>query len=92
MASFLIYCPCKLKEIGLGVIHHGRDGNGVGPYLYFQWINERHEKAQCVFCGGTVRRVGADPKADKKSGVTKKMIRNTWKEHDKWMKETPNEN
>lgn len=75
MASFYIYCPCKLNEFGLGRIHHGENGNGLMPYIMYGWIKDRDTRAKCVHCGETVKILGDDPSEDRRHGLTKRRVK-----------------
>ncbi len=49
MASFQIYCPCKVKKIGPAKI------TGDLAYLLWGWIINKDDRANCKFWGQIVR-------------------------------------
>jgi len=60
MARFEIYCPCKVKDIGVGIV----DGNK--SYLFIPMIqDENNPRGLCKFCGNRIKIVGNNPTLDK---------------------------
>jgi hypothetical protein len=56
-----IYCPCKVKEIGVAVL----DGD-FDPYVFGGWIIDQDDpRGLCKHCGQRVKIVGDDPQLDK---------------------------
>lgn len=49
MASFEIYCPCKVKEIGIVRVI------GDLPYFLWGWIHDKDPRAKCKYCGQIVK-------------------------------------
>ena len=77
MASFLFYCPCKVRKLGLDAATHGPDGKSCFPYLLLMRIYDG--TATCKHCGQVVRIAGKAPKADQRAGVTRRAIAKAWK-------------
>lgn len=70
MAVIELYCPCKVKKLGLGLIT-----GDFAPYTLWATREEREAGVRenggtydlrCKFCKGPIRYVGDDPKIDKK--------------------------
>lgn len=84
MAAFLIYCPCKVKELGLARIDSQTTTGilkDVFPYLLWEAIRFPGSvkiKGTCRHCGEILQIHGTDPQKDKKAGITKKMTRKAW--------------
>lgn len=75
MASFHIYCPCKLDDLGLEFIGCSPNGSDAMPYLYWMSIVKDQPLGRCMHCAQTVRILGRDPAADRAAGLTKRKIR-----------------
>ena len=71
MASFEIYCPCKVSEIGTAKIS--------GDTAYFVWpaIHGNEELkpwSTCKFCGGILKVVGCRCDHCRTSSRTKRLL------------------
>lgn len=68
MATFYIYCPCKVETLGLAYY------TSNAAYLFEE--NIRNGRRKCRHCGAKMVFAGEDERLDKMNGVTKKH----WKE------------
>jgi hypothetical protein len=54
MATYQIYCPCSVKELGPARV------DGLLAYFVEPWVHSKDKRAKCKHCGEIVRIVGCD--------------------------------
>lgn len=78
---FLIYCPCKVKQIGLELIRAATfPRSKVFHYMLYLDIANKVDpgclgRSRCKLCDGFLRIVGHHRPADSAAGVTSEMIK-----------------
>lgn len=86
---FAVYCPCKVRELGVEVIMARQFRTRTFNYILYLDIKSKGSAfgvydTRCGFCGEFLLLVGNDVAVDAAAGVTPTMIQRDIAEAEQW--------